>query len=186
VDAARIGLMGISMGGIETWLAGAVDDRVKVAVPLIGVQSLRWSLENERWQGRANTIAFAHKAAAEDLGESKVNARVCRALWDKVVPGILGPYDCPSMLRLFAGRPLLVLNGETDGNCPIAGAERAFAAARSAYKEAGAEDRLKIEVAKGVGHTVTPEFKTMALDWVERWLKPGALDAAPTDRKPRP
>ena len=57
-------MIGISMGGIETWLAAAVDDRVKVAVPAISVQSFRWSLENEEWQGRANTIKAAHEAAA--------------------------------------------------------------------------------------------------------------------------
>jgi dienelactone hydrolase len=172
VDPARIGMLGTSMGGIETWLAGAVDDRVAVAVPAIGVQSFAWSLDNEKWQGRARTIAAAHEAAAADLGESKVNARVCRALWDKVVPGILGPYDGPSMLRLFAGRPLLILNGELDPNCPLEGAELAFEAARDAYKQANASEKLAIDVAQGVGHSVTPEQRRKALDWLVRWLKP--------------
>src|SRR5579862_2816347 len=122
-------MIGFSMGGIETWLAAAVDDRVKVAVPAIGVQSFRWSLEHERWQGRANTIKAAHEAAAKDLGEAQVNAKVCRALWSKVIPGILDQYDCPSMIRLFAPRPLLILNGENDPNCPLDGARLAFAAA---------------------------------------------------------
>jgi dienelactone hydrolase len=172
VDPKRVGMIGISMGGIETWLAGAVDDRVAVAVPAIAVQSFRWSLENEQWQGRARTIAAAHQAAAKDLGEPEVNAKVCRALWDKVIPGILGPYDCPSMIRLFAGRPLLILSGERDPNCPIGGARLAFAAAEDAYKDAGASDRLEINVAEGVGHTVTDSQKRAALDWFERWLKP--------------
>ena len=51
VDPKRIGMLGISMGGIETWLAASVDDRIAVAVPAISVQSFRWSLENEDWQG---------------------------------------------------------------------------------------------------------------------------------------
>jgi dienelactone hydrolase len=172
VDPKRIGMLGTSMGGIETWLAAAVDDRVAVAVPATGVQSFRWSLENERWQGRAKTIGAAHQAAAADLGEPAVNAKVCRALWSKVIPGILGPFDCPSMIRLFAGRPLLVLNGELDPNCPLGGAELAFAAARDAFAQAGASDRLEINVAKGVGHTVTAEQHALALDWLARWLKP--------------
>jgi dienelactone hydrolase len=172
VDPGRIGMLGTSMGGIETWLAGAVDDRVAAAVPAIGVQSFRWSLETEKWQGRARTIAAAHAAAAADLGEPEVNARVCRVLWEKVVPGILSTYDCPNMLRLFAGRPLLILNGELDPNCPLGGAEIAFAAARDAYAKAGAADRLTIDVAKGAGHTVTPAQRTLALDWLVRQLKP--------------
>lgn len=172
IDPARIGMLGTSMGGIETWLAASVDERVAATVPAIAVQGFRWSLEHDRWQGRARTIAAASQAAAADLGTSEVNAEVCRALWNKVIPGILGPFDCPSMIRLFAGRPLLILNGELDPNCPLGGAEVAFAAARDAFQEADASDRLEIAVAKGVGHTVTPEHRTMTLDWLVRWLKP--------------
>lgn len=172
VDPSRIGLIGISKGGIETWLAGAADDRIKVAVPAISVQSFRWDLENDQWQGRAKTIAAAHDAAARDLIEPAVNARVCRALWDKVIPGMTGPYDCPSMLRLFAGRPLLILNGSEDPNCPIGGARVAFASAEAAYREAGASDKLKILVAEGVGHAVTGKQHEAALEWFVRWLKP--------------
>jgi dienelactone hydrolase len=172
VDPERIGMIGISMGGIETWLAAAVDERVKVAVPAISVQSFRWSLENDRWQGRARTIGAAHEAAARELGESKVNARVCRALWNKIIPGMLDQFDCPSMIRLFAGRPLLIINGELDANCPLEGAEFAFAAARGAYKRAGATEKLKIMVAKGVGHSVTDEQKRAVFDWFDQWLLP--------------
>jgi dienelactone hydrolase len=171
IDAKHIGMMGISMGGIETWLAASVDDRVAVAIPLIGVQSFRWSLENEKWQGRANTIKAAHTAAAKDLGEPAVNAKVCRALWSKVIPGILDDFDCPKMLPLFAGRPLLIANGEKDGNCPIEGARLAFKSAETAYAKANAKDRLKILVAEGVGHAVTTEAKKESLDWCEKWLK---------------
>ncbi len=122
VDSKRLGMLGISMGGIQTWLAASVDERVAVAVPAVAVQSFRWSLENEQWQGRAKSIGVAHQAAAQDLGESAVNARVCRDLWNKLIPGILTTFDGPSMLRLFAGRPLLILNGDRDPNCPITGA----------------------------------------------------------------
>jgi pimeloyl-ACP methyl ester carboxylesterase len=172
VDPKHIGMLGISMGGIETWLAAAVDDRVAVAVPAIGVQSFSWSLTNNAWQGRANTIKGAHDAAAKDMGEERVNARVCKTLWDKVIPGILGPFDCPSMLRLFAGRPLLILNGEKDLNCPVGGARVAIASAERSFSEAGASDRLKVMIAPGVAHAVSDEQKAAALDWFARWLKP--------------
>ena len=172
IDPQRIGMIGISMGGIQTWLAASVDNRVKVVVPAIAVQSFRWSLDNDKWQGRANTIKKAHEAAAKDLGEEKVNAKVCKALWSKVIPGMLDQFDCPSMLRLFAGRPLLILNGENDPNCPIEGAKLAFASAQEAYKAKGAEDKLKIMVAKDTAHAVTAEQRTAALDWLEKWLKP--------------
>ena len=172
IDPKRIGMFGSSMGGIETWLAGAVDERVAVAVPAIGVQSFKWSMENNAWQGRANTIKAAHEAAAKDLKAERVNARVCLALWNKVIPGILGPFDCPSMIRLFAGRPLLILNGEKDLNCPLGGAKVAFKAAEDAFKDAGATDRLKIMVAQGVGHAISEEQRQATLDWFTQWLKP--------------
>jgi hypothetical protein len=170
IDPQRIGMIGFSMGGIQTWLAASVDERVKVIVPAIGVQSFRWSLEHDKWQGRAKTINAAHQAAAKDLGEPAVNQKVCRALWSKIIPGILDEFDCPSMLRLMAPRPLLIPNGEKDANCPIEGARLAFAAAEKAYKAAGASDHLRIMVANVV-HTVTPEQRQAALAWFEKWLK---------------
>ena len=170
IDTKRLGMIGFSMGGIQTYLAASVDERIKVAVPAIAVQSFRWSLENDQWQGRANTIRLAHEAAAKDLGEKEVNQKVCRVLWNKIVPGILDEYDCPSMLRLFAGRPLLIVSGTMDKNCPYGGAKLAIASAEQAYKDAGASDRLRVLVEE-VGHTVTAKQRTAALDWFEKWLK---------------
>jgi fermentation-respiration switch protein FrsA (DUF1100 family) len=171
IDAKNLGMIGLSMGGIEAWLAAAVDERIKVTVPAIAVQSFRWSLEHDRWQGRSHTIAAAHQAAARDLGEGQVNQKVCRALWTKIIPGILDDFDCPSMLRLFTGRPLLILSGDKDPNCPLDGAKLAFAAAERAFAVAGTADKLRIMVAKNTGHHVTPEQRQAAMAWFERWLK---------------
>jgi dienelactone hydrolase len=172
IDPKRIGMLGISMGGIETWLAASVDERVAVALPLIAVQSFRWSLDHDKWQGRANTIKTAHEAAAKDLGEPAVNQKVCRALWNKVIPGILDEFDCPNMLPLFAGRPLYIASGTLDPNCPIDGARIAIKSAEDAYRKVGAKDKLKLSIADGVGHKVTDEQRTEALAWCEKWLKP--------------
>ena len=170
IDADRLGMIGFSMGGIETWLAAAVDERIKVAVPAIGVQSFRYSLDNDQWHGRANTIKQAHELAAQDLGEPAVNQKVCRALWSKVIPGMLEQFDCPSMLRLFAGRALLIVGGNKDPNCPYGGAKIAIASAERAFHEAKAPDHLRVLIAP-VGHTVTAEQRAAALEWFQRWLK---------------
>jgi dienelactone hydrolase len=170
----QIGMLGISMGGIETWLAASVDERVTVAAPLIGVQSFNWSLEHDKWQGRANTIKAAHEAAAKDLGERAVNKRVCRELWSKVIPGILDDFDCPNLLPLFAAKPtraLFIANGDQDGNCPIEGARIALKAAEEAYAKAGAKDRLVVRMNAGVGHKVTDEDRKAAIEFCVKWLK---------------
>src|SRR5207247_4754279 len=65
VDPKRIGVIGISKGGIETYLAAAADPRIAVAVPCIGVQSFRWGLENNAWQARVGTIQPAVQGAAQ-------------------------------------------------------------------------------------------------------------------------
>ena len=64
VDPKRIGLIGISKGGMETYLAAAADPRIAVAVPCTSVQSFRWALENNAWQARVRTIQSAVEGAA--------------------------------------------------------------------------------------------------------------------------
>ena len=46
MDGVRIGVMGISKGGTEAYLAAAADPRIDVIVPIIGVQSYRWALDH--------------------------------------------------------------------------------------------------------------------------------------------
>jgi dienelactone hydrolase len=175
IDPKRIGMVGTSMGGIQTWLAASVDERVAVAAPLIGVQSFKWSLENEKWQGRAKTIQAAHEAAAKDLGEPEVNAKVCKALWSKVIPGILDDFDCPNLLPLFATgpavRPLFIANGDMDPNCPIEGAKIAIKAAEDAFAKASAKDKLVVRVNAGVAHKVTDEDRKACVAFCVKWLK---------------
>jgi dienelactone hydrolase len=172
VDKSRIGMIGTSMGGIQTILAASVDDRVKVACPLIAAQSFGWSLAHDQWQGRAKTFLATHDAAARDLGEPAVNARVCRAVWDKVVPGLTSDFDMPNLVPLFAGRPLFLANGEADPNCPLGGAKLTFAAAETAFVAAGAADKLEIQVAPGVAHKVTDGQRAAALAFCKKWLRP--------------
>lgn len=170
VQADRIGMGGISMGGIETWMAASVDKRIKVVVLDIAAQSFKWALENDRWQGRAHTIYDAHLQVAKDLGDTSLNKNNVKALWDKILPGITGEFDCPSMIRLLAPRPLLVLSTEKDQNCPLPGAKIAFASAEEAYKAKKANDKLKMDIAPNLPHTTTPEHLKMTLDWFSKWL----------------
>jgi dienelactone hydrolase len=170
VDASRIGMTGISMGGIETWMAASVDKRIKVAVPIIAAQSFRWSLENERWQGRVGTIRAAHEIAAKELGDTGINQRNIKVVWAKLLPGILDEFDCPSMIRLFAPRPLLLLSNGNDQNCPLPGAEIAFVSAKKAYESLNAADKLKINVTPDEPHRFLPVHMNLATEWFLKWL----------------
>jgi dienelactone hydrolase len=170
VQQNRMGMMGISMGGIQTWMAASVDNRIKVAVPIIAVQSFKWSLDNNQWQGRARTIWPVHEQAAKDLGDTEVDKENVRAVWRKLLPNITDKFDCPSMIRLFAPRPLLLLNNEKDGNCPLPGAQLAFDAATEAYKRKNALNKLKIHITPDAPHRLYPDQIDMMFDWISKWL----------------
>lgn len=170
VNAARIGMGGISMGGMETWLAASVDTRVYASVLGIAVQSFKWSLENDQWQGRVGTIGAAHKKAARDLGDSTLNQHNVKAVWDKILPGITGEFDCPSMLRLLAPRPVLILSKDKDQNNPYPGAQLGFAAITGAYKKANATDKLDIEVQPNLGHVFNAKDMEMTYQFFCKYL----------------
>jgi len=170
VQAGRIGMTGISMGGMETWMAAAIDKRIKVVVLNIAVQSFKWSLDNDKWQGRAGTIKGAHEKVAKDMGDAVMNSSNVKALWDKIIPGITGEFDCPSMIRLIAPRPLLILSNEKDQNCPLPGAMIAFQSATAAYAAQNVAGNLKMDVAPNEPHRSTPAHLQMTLDWFSKWL----------------
>lgn len=172
VAGERIGMTGISMGGQQTWITAALDPRVKVAVPIIGVNTFGRTVETDRWKPRAALLPRVYEAVREDLAEPEVNARVYRSTWDRLTPGLFDRFDGPHLLPLIAPRPLLVLNGEIDPLVPIEAARLAAESARRAYKAAGVPERFRFEVAAGTGHTVTPDQRRLALDWLCRWLKP--------------
>jgi dienelactone hydrolase len=181
IDASHIGLIGISKGGIETYLSAAVDPRIAAAVPCIGVQSFAWALDNDKWQPRIGTIKPAFDAIAKLAGVEKPDTAFVRAFYAKVSPGIDGEFDAPSMLPLIAPRPLMTINGEIDDRTPPPGLKLCTDAALQAYRAAGAEDRLKVVIEPRTGHKVTSESEIMAVDFLAQWLgvdpttRPGAL-----------
>ncbi|HTU64954.1 MAG TPA: acetylxylan esterase [Steroidobacteraceae bacterium] len=172
VDPKRIGLTGISKGGIETYLATAVDKRIAAAVPYIGVQSFKWALDNGQWRARVLTIEDAFTLSASLAGKSPRSADFAREFYAKIVPGIDGKFDGPAMLPLIAPRPLLVVNGDSDANTPIAGVRLAVRAAEPVYAAAKAADRLKLIVQEDTAHHVNSESVDAGIAWFVSYLKP--------------
>lgn len=171
VDAARIGLTGISKGGIESYLAAAADPRIAVVVPYIGVQSFKWALENGQWRARIATIQEAFDASVALAGKQD-NADFVREFYARVAPGIDGTFDGPEMLKLIAPRPLLVVNGDSDANTPIAGVRLAVRAAQPLYAANNASDRLQLMIEEDTPHRVNPEAVDAGIAWFVRWLHP--------------
>ena len=172
VDPARIGLVGISKGGIETYFAAAADERIAVAVPCIGVQSFRWALANNDWQGRIATIQPAFDAITKDAGVTKPDTKFVEKFYARVVPGIAGEFDGPQMLALIAPRPLLVINSDSDKNTPLAGVIECTNAAQKAYAADHAAAHFAAIIQPNTAHQVKPESERAAIDWFVKWLKP--------------
>ena len=86
----NIGMTGISLGGMHTWLAAAADERVAAAAPLIGVQGYRWAVENDRWHGRVESLRPLFDAVARRTGRP-LDSRLVAAVWRALCPGLWTP-----------------------------------------------------------------------------------------------
>ncbi len=168
-DTSRIGLIGFSKGGMETYLAAAVDPRIKVAVPCIGVQSFQWALDHDSWQSRAGTFQLALDTAAKDEGLiGKPGAEFLSHFYDKVAPGIHSAFDGPSMLPLIAPRALLTINGAIDPRTPMPGLQLCLDAAKTAYDSH--PDRFHSIIEEDTGHKVNADALAEAVKWFGKWL----------------
>jgi dienelactone hydrolase len=171
VDTSRIGLIGYSKGGMEAYLAAAVDTRIRVVVSALGAQSFRWALDHGGWSARTDSFKPAVQGAARDAGVWFIRASFVRQFYDRVAPGIYSEFDGPSMLPLIAPRPLLTINGAQDAKTPRPGVMECIASAKLAYASAGASDKARFIIEESNGHSVSPEAERKALEWLERWLK---------------
>ena len=174
VDAARIGLTGISKGGIETYLTAAADPRVAAAVPYIGVQSFKWALDNgavaARGSRRSRTASTRRRSPPASRRAASPSCASSTRAW---CPASMAQFDGPAMLPLIAPRPLLVINADSDANTP----DRRCAACRwrprsRVYAAANAADKLQLVIEENTPHRVNPESIDAGIAWFVRWLKP--------------
>ena len=172
VDPARIGLTGISKGGIETFLTAAVDTRITASVPFIGVESFRWALDHNDWKGRVGTIQKTFDAIVKESGATNINTAMVQKFYDRVTPGIYSEFDGPAMVALTAPRPLFMVNSDSDTHTPLPGVNECIEAARHAYHDAGADDHFSARIQEHTGHKVNPDSERAAIDWFVTWFKP--------------
>jgi dienelactone hydrolase len=172
VDGSRIGLTGISKGGVETYLAAAMDPRIAVAAPCIGMQSFEWALANNDWQGRIGTIQPAFDEFAKEFGVTQPDSMFVKKFYDHVVPGIYSEFDGPQLMKEIAPRPLLMINSDTDPHTPLPGVLECVTAAQEAYAEAGEPEHFAVRIQDQTGHNVLPDSERAVMDWFVRWLKP--------------
>jgi len=113
VDPEKIGVVGLSNGGVSTMFVGAMDERVKLTVA-------------------AGNLIMHHRMWHTTLIH-------CRCQYLDKLDGVLDYYD---IFALIAPRPLVVQNGEKDPIFPIKSANQAYASIEQAYQIAGAPDKV--------------------------------------------
>jgi len=141
VDPARLGVTGRSGGGATSWWLGALDERIKVVVPVAGLT---------------------------DLGNHVVDgcaAEHCDCMYFNNIYH----WDYPMLGLLIAPRPLLIANADRDVMFPVNGVYRSYSQIRTAYDRLGMGDDLSLNVVGG-GHHDIPDIQVPALRWFNHYL----------------
>ena len=143
VDSARIGCGGLSGGGMRTVFMGALDARIKCAVP-VGFMTT--------WRDFVLNKSVTHT-------------------WMTYVPLLPRELDFPEILGLRAPLPTLVLNDSDDELYTLPEMKRADAILREVFEKAGAGDRYRCSFYPGP-HKFDPAMQAEAFRWFDKWLKP--------------
>jgi len=144
VDAARVGVTGISMGATRSWWLLSLDERIKTGVAVACLT--RYQNLIERQALPAHGIYY-------------------------FVPGILNHFDTEAVIALIAPRPVLFLTGDQDGGSPVDGIRVIESKVRPVYKLYGRADDFQSVIYPGVGHVYLPEMWEKTLAWMDRQLK---------------
>ncbi|WP_226780400.1 alpha/beta hydrolase family protein [Oceaniglobus trochenteri] len=149
VDAARIGAMGISMGGTLAWWLAAIDPRIAASVSMVCLADMGGLIETGAHDVHGNYMT---------------------------VPGLLKLGRTGQVAALSAPRPALHCVGLQDCGTPPSAFARARDDLLAGYRAAGAEDALAFHVEDDLGHAETPAMRERVLDFLLQTLlgAPGA------------
>jgi dienelactone hydrolase len=145
VDPARIGCVGLSMGGLRTIHLAALDERIKAAVAVGWMTSFPRQLAKHV----RNTIGFT-----------------------KLVPGLYRQLDYPDVASLAAPTPLLVINGSKDALFEPEAVRASFEKLQACYRKAGAADRVRPRL-YDTPHEFNREMQAEAWTFLATHLPPG-------------
>ncbi len=142
VDGERIGVTGRSGGGAYSWWVAALDERIKVAVPVAGITNLKNHIVDGAVEGHCDCMF-------------QVNTY---------------RWDYPMVAALVAPRPLLITNTDKDRIFPLDGVVDVYTKTRRIYELLGAKDNIGLAIYEGP-HKDTQPLRVDAFHWFERFLK---------------
>ncbi|KAK7410366.1 hypothetical protein VNO78_01095 [Psophocarpus tetragonolobus] len=155
-------LLFLDLAGIHAWFAAFADTSYAAVVPVIGVQGFRWAIDNDEYQARdetskpvfegkiiyfsvhfPNALRFMNAVARDDLGKAAIDKEVVEKVWDRIAPDLAFQFDSPYSIPTISPRPLLILNGAEDPQCPLRGLKVPRAKASQAYSKFNCTDNFK-------------------------------------------
>lgn len=142
VDPERIGITGRSGGGAYSWWVAALDDRIKVAVPVAGITSMHNHVVDGCIEGHCDCMYMVNTYA----------------------------WDFPLVAALVAPRPLLVSNTDKDRIFPLDGVVDVYVKSRRIYDLYGKGDQIGLNICEGP-HKDTQQLRINAFQWMNRFLK---------------
>ena len=142
VDATRLGCVGLSVGGYRSFLLGALDERIKVAVDVGWMTSFGAQIK----QHVIHTVGLSFH-----------------------INGLYRYLDFPDIAALVAPRALLVINGSQDRLFSLDGVRAAFDKIGRCYAKAAAADRARCRM-YDAPHEFNLEMQAEAWEWLGRWL----------------
>ncbi len=142
VDPERIGVGGLSCGGLRTVFLSGLDPRVKCAV-CAGMMTT--------WRDYLLHRSFIHS-------------------WMCYVPLLPRDLDYPEILGLRAPLPALVQNTRDDPLFTVPEMERAITQLEAVYGASGAPDHFRASWYDG-HHQFSRPMQAEAFDWFDRWLR---------------
>jgi dienelactone hydrolase len=142
VDAARLGCVGLSMGGYRSFLLAALEPRIKVAVDVGWMTSFAAQIRKHV----VNTIGLTFH-----------------------IGGLYRYLDLPDLAALIAPRALLVINGSKDALFAPDGVRAAFEKIEACFRKAGAGGHQRCRL-YDTPHEFNPEMQVEAWEWLARWV----------------
>ncbi len=161
-DMSRVGMLGLSMGGMESLLLAAVDERIGCVVSVSGQLSWQDVFSTDSWQLIFTGLPLTKRLRRENAAAATVHEAFLEQMPE------LSILDAPVVAAMLAPRPLLLMTGQRDPYVTPAAARRTHAAARKSYQIT--PEKLQLWIAEDVGHAFSPQMQDRALLWFRRWL----------------
>jgi len=141
VDRARVGITGRSGGAAMSWFTGAVDPRVKVVVPIMGISTYA-----------ANVRLNTQRLHCDCM--FPINSRL---------------HDMMHQGALIAPRPLLMGHGSKDALFPVPGYTEFEQRVGALYKAYGKGDGFR-NVVVPTAHADSDYLREQAIRWFDRFF----------------